>query len=383
MEERTASVQLDPLLRPFLDAPDEAMAREHLEELLALVTPSIKKIVARKKIVAHTNSPEDDFQESSQQIIKALWQCRDNPGEHVIGDYQRYVMVVASHVARRHWRAERPAYYALKESLRYTLRHDERFALWESPPRGWLCGLKQHQEQFESLESATPISSSSRLAQLLQQPLNYDDAILPRRDAQNVPQADLLSAVFDWVGHVISFDQLVKIVFALRRIEEAQAIVERDDDDTWLWNEITSDAEFRPDEEAEWRQFLERLWAEIEQLPPLQRIAYLLNFTAGNGSLEIFWLYGVASVRRIGLTLSLSEEQFARAWNDPTMAENVCEQAALLIGYDEKFALLWRYLPLKDQAIARLIGTERQKVINLRKSAGDRLARRLAAFKHR
>lgn len=377
MEERTASVQLDPLLRPFLDAPDEAMAREHLEELLTLVTPSIKKIVAR------TNSPEDDFQESSQQIIKALWRCRDNPREHVIGDYQRYVMVVASHVARRHWRAERPAYYALKESLRYTLRHDERFALWESSPRGWLCGLKQHREQFESLESATPISSSSRLTQLLQQPLNYDDAILPGRDAQKVPQADLLSAVFDWVGHVISFDQLVKIVFALRRIEEAQAIVERDDDDTWLWNEITSDAEFRPDEEAEWRQFLERLWAEIEQLPPLQRIAYLLNFTAGNGSLEIFWLYGVASVRRIGLTLSLSEEQFARAWNDPTMKEKVCEQAALLIGYDEKFALLWRYLPLNDQTIARLIGTERQKVINLRKSAGDRLARRLVAFKHR
>ncbi|MEP7337584.1 MAG: hypothetical protein ABI977_07545 [Acidobacteriota bacterium] len=374
MEERTASVQLDPLLLPFIEATDEAAARAHLEELLALVAPSIKKISGKKVTGGKTSNPfassEDDSQESYQQIIKALWQCRSDPQRHAIGDFQRYVTVVAAHVARRRWRTERPAYHALRESLRHTLRNDARFSLWEVAERGWLCGLTIHDGQSAA-------TSSSRLTELLQQPSDCDEAILPGRDAQQVSQAELLDAIFVWLGHPVGFDALVKIVFALRRMEEAIPVTESDDDDARPWSETMSGSEAAPDEEAEWRQFLEKLWAEIEQLPPLQRIAYLLNFTAGNGSLEIFWLYGVASVRRIGATLGLSDEQFARAWAE---YETIKEQAERLTGYDEKFALLWRYLPLNDQTIARLIGTERQKVINLRKAAGDRLARRLAMF---
>ncbi len=360
MEERTASVELDPLLLPFVEAIDEAAAGACLEDLLAHASPTIKKIVSRN---------EDDYQESLQQIIKALWQCRDNPRQYAIGDLQRYVAVTASHVTRRHWRAERPAYHALRESLRHTLRSDARFALWEGTGREWLCGLAASREIQQT--------SSSRLAQLMQQPLAYDEAILPGRDAQRVAQAELLDAIFAWLGHAISFDALTKIVFALRRIEESTPIPNSDDEDARSWIDTTPDNEPRPDKEAEWRQFLEKLWSEIEQLPPLQRIAYLLNFTAGNGSLEIFWAYGVASLRRIGETVMLTNEQFARAWAED---EALSEQAKRLTGYDQKFALLWRCLPLNDQTIARLIGTERQKVINLRKAAGDRLARRLAVF---
>src|SRR5436190_12257425 len=102
MEERTASVQLDPLLLPFVEATDEAAAHAHLEELLALVAPSIKKITGKKVTGGKTSNPfassEDDSQESFQQIIKALWQCRSDPRRHAIGDFQRYVTVVAAHV---------------------------------------------------------------------------------------------------------------------------------------------------------------------------------------------------------------------------------------------------------------------------------------------
>jgi len=363
----TIPVQLDSLLLPFVEATDEAAARECLEELLALVTPSIKKIVSA------SDSPEDDYQESSQQIIKALWQCRADPQQRAIGDFQRYVTVVAAHVTKRRWRVERPAYRALKESLRHTLRNDARFALWEEPSREWLCGLAAQRNQ--------PVSSSERLARLSQHPLAYDEAILPGCDAQSIPQADLLDAIFTWLGGLVGFDQLVKIVFALRRIEDQTLIVEDHDEDSRSWSDLLVDTQPPPDVEARWRQFLEKLWSEIEQLPPLQRIAYLLNFTAGDGALESFWLYGVVSVRRIGAILGLSDEQFARVWADPVMDEKARRQAARLTGYDEKFALLWHYLPLSDQTIARLIGTERQKVINLRKSAGDRVARRLVAFK--
>lgn len=376
MEEQIAPIQLDPLLLPFVEAPDESAAGVCLEELLASVSPTIRKIVGRK-IVSGAQSSEDDCQESLQQIIKALWQCRANPQQHAIGDFRRYVMVVASHVARHHLRAEHPAYHSLRESLRHLLRSDSRFALWERD-RDWVCGLATHQNQLPAT------STNSRLSQLLQQPLAYDEVILPGRDAQSVAQADLLQAIFVWLGHAVAFDQLVKIFFALRRVEEFSPLADTDDEDARSWSEILPGTEPPQDEEAVWRQFLEKLWLEIEQLPPLQRIAYLLNFTAGDGSLEIFWLHGVASVRRIGQTVGLSEEQFARVWENPAMPmldDQTRQQAARLTDYDEKFALLWRYLPLNDLVIARLIGTERQKVINLRKSAGDRLARRLAIFK--
>jgi hypothetical protein len=230
-------------------------------------------------------------------------------------------------------------------------------------------------------DQAATVATSPRLAQLLQQPLEHDESILPGRDAQRISQSELLEAIFSWLGHAVDFDQLVRIVFALRRFEETTFVVEDRDEEARPWSEVLPDEEPLADEEAGWRQFLEHLWSEIELLPPLQRIAYLLNFTASDGSLEIFWLYGVASVKRIGAVLQLSDEHLARIWNDPALEGKAREQAARLKGYDEKFALLWRYLPLNDQTIAWLVGTERQKIINLRKAAGDRLARRLAAFR--
>jgi hypothetical protein len=118
MKERSASVQLDPLLRPFVEATDESEAQAILEDLLALVAPSIRKIVRS------ADSPDDDFQESSQQIIKALWQCKGDPNQHAIGDFRRYVTVVAAHVIQRRLRVDRPAYHSLKKSLRNTLRND-------------------------------------------------------------------------------------------------------------------------------------------------------------------------------------------------------------------------------------------------------------------
>ena len=45
----------------------------------------------------------------------------------------------------------------------------------------------------------------------------------------------------------------------------------------------------------------------------------------------------------------------------------------------ENFVALWNNLPLPDAAIAEMLEITRQQVINLRKSARERLARRMAA----
>ena len=370
MAERDSSVQdswLDPLLRPFVEAADEAAARAQLDDLLARVTPLLERIHLRSR------AREDDCQESLQQLVSALWQCRADAARHAIGNFEHYAAVVAAHVARRRWRAERPGYHALRESLRHTLRSDARFALWQNGKGEAWCGLTAQRPAANE----NTHHDGARLAQLLQDPLAYDEAILPGRDAQRVPQGDLAAALFAWVGHGFALEHLVRLVFALRRMEEEVFIGDEDDEETRPWREVLAATAAKPDQEAEWRQFLTRLWAEIEDLPPLQRIAYLLNFTAGEGALDIFRLHGIATAVRIGAVLQLTDEQFARAWDEPALAE----QARALQSYDEKFALLWRVLPLNDQTLARLLGTERQKVINLRKAASARLARRLAAFR--
>ncbi len=112
-------------------------------------------------------------------------------------------------------------------------------------------------------------------------------------------------------------------------------------------------------------------WREIERMPPLQRLAYLLNFVEGN--IEWFWFYGVTSIRQIGKTLQLTNEQFNRLWVLLEWNAEPRERARSLTNYDEKFALLWQQLPLNDLTIAALLETTQQNVLNIRQAARQRL----------
>jgi DNA-directed RNA polymerase specialized sigma24 family protein len=94
------------------------------------------------------------------------------------------------------------------------------------------------------------------------------------------------------------------------------------------------------------------LWEEIRRLPARQAAALLLNLRdaqRGN-ALMLLPLMGIASMREIARTLGMSAEDLAAIWNR---------------------------LPFEDAEIAGLLGITRQQVINLRKSARERLARRM------
>jgi hypothetical protein len=84
-------------------------------------------------------------------------------------------------------------------------------------------------------------------------------------------------------------------------------------------------------------------------------VALLLNLREadGRGCLALFPGTGVASLRQIADALEFPAERFAE---------------------------LWPRLPLDDATIAGLLELTRQQVINLRKSARERLARRLKGF---
>ena len=95
------------------------------------------------------------------------------------------------------------------------------------------------------------------------------------------------------------------------------------------------------------------LWDEIVQLPIKQRAALLLNLrdACGLNALTLLPLSGVADTGQIADAIGLDGGEL--------MA-------------------LWDKLPLDDRAIGEKLNLTRQQVINLRKSARERLRRRLA-----
>jgi hypothetical protein len=366
MIRQEAEQQTDPLLIPFLEATDESQARDHLDQLVARVTPLVEKITNRSR-------HEDDFQEAMPQVIKSLWDCKADPAGRSLRNYEHYVSVVAANVRRKRIRDQHPEHKALKDSLRHALKREPRFALWDGQNRETVCGLTA----WRGRDSA----ASERLTRLLDQPLACEGAVLPSGDAQRAGHAELLDAIFAWLDHPVRFNDLVGIVFDLKRIVEFTPSSEGDGEDALPQSELLPSREPSPDEEVRWAEFLEKLWAEIEQLKPLQRIAYLLNFTDANGRLDLFVIYGVATIRRIGATLQLSDEQFARLWPELKLSDEARRRAESLKSYDEKFTLLWRRLPLEDKVIALMLDTDRQRVINQREKARGRLRRRMTALR--
>jgi hypothetical protein len=331
------------------------------------VTPTIKKVVSR------SHHPEDAFQETAQHLIERLRAFKADSGGKAISNYFHYVNAIASRVTKGQLRERSRERRSLMDALRYVLKCNLQFDMWENEKREKLCGLASWRRQ------AVNATRSLRLLQLLDHPDTFGEAVSTTSNIQSMDCAEMLAEIFRWVDHPIKYDDLVKIVCDLRLIEDFVPIVEIDGDEQGPpMSERLTDAAPRPDEVAEWNEFLGRLWVEIQQLPRLQRMAYLLNFTSGDGQLELFWNHGVVSILGVGAALQLTEDQFITIWSELGLSGEERRRVEEAASCDEKFALLWMYLPLTDGIIAKIIGAERQKVINLRKAAGDRLSRRLA-----
>ena len=96
---------------------------------------------------------------------------------------------------------------------------------------------------------------------------------------------------------------------------------------------------------------MRRLWFEIKALPPRQRMALLLNARdeSGESVARLLAATGLAPVDSLAAALGMDEDELNELWDE---------------------------LPLADDVIAARLGLTRQQVINLRKAARDRLARR-------
>ena len=337
-----------PLLRP---APGPAAEGELARLVDEHAAPIIKGIVegklrGRAGDDLSRQEAEDLYGEVIVQLLTRLRAFVSDPDEHPIGDFRGYVAVTAYNACNLRLRKQHPARWRLKNRLRYTLSRHGDFALWQAAGGGdWLCGLRAWGGRAEA-----STEGARRLRRLADDPDSQPAAALSA-EARRSELPGLLRAVLNYAGGPVPLDDLLAVVADLQGVRDRVTAVDVSavQDSDGRLGEAGASAGFAA--EVEQRSYLRRLWDEITRLPPAQRAALLLNLRdAQEGVVALLPLAGVATIRQIAEAVGVPADQFAALWNR---------------------------LPLDDAAIAGMLGATRQQVINLRKSARARLARRM------
>jgi len=328
--------QADVLLQEFTECADPERAEALLETLVVEhASPGIQKIV-RYKLAFQASAEAQDVEDVSAdvvaELIARLREIKES-GASSIGSLTGYAAVSAYHACNEYLRRKYPNRHRLKTRLRYLLSNEKGLAIWEDGDSDWLCGLSRWQ-----IERPAPLTKE-RLE-------GWRDTLhdIPRGKTGMHP-ADLVTTVFERLGAPVPFDDLVVIVAQLWAVEDPPAAPES------VARELAS-GESDPGARMDLKRWMAELWAQIRELPVAQRIALLLNLRAAGGqaAVSLLPLTGVAGVRQIAEALEIPAEEFAALWNG---------------------------LPIDDLTIAERLGVNRQRVINLRKSARERLIRRM------
>jgi RNA polymerase sigma factor (sigma-70 family) len=361
----TEDVKSDPLLLPYVRAAEGA----ECERLLAaLITDHAEPIVARVvgyKMRAGRDGDvraeaEDVRGEVMLQLVQRLHNFRADHATRPIRDFGAYVAAAAYNACDRYVSRKYPQRRRLKNGLRYLLTHRPGFALWQTGAGAWVAGL--HEWRAGSTYPHGEFGregAGGRMQQLREDARAFTRGIGSRADLSDRRNAyDLLSAVFSWAAEPVELDLLTGVVAEWWGVTDETVEVggeggERDGEEARGVQLVDTRPE--PSAEAERRAYLERLWHEVVGLPSRQRAALLLNLRDEQGCacIDLWTLTGVATAQGVAEALGMTLEGFAEIWNE---------------------------LPLDDKRIAALLGLTRQQVINLRKSARERLTRRMKGF---
>jgi RNA polymerase sigma factor (sigma-70 family) len=317
-DDSSPNMLLDPLLEPLASASDDAARDAAIARLLTEVADPVIRRSLFHRLGTREAELEDIRGSVMLRLLKKLDEIHRGAAEP-IGSFADYVAIVTFHAADDHLRRKQPQRTLLTNRLRYLLTHDARFALWQFE-REMVCGLAKWRDRPAR---SRPLDTA-----------DIDDRHL----------ADSLAKLFAGAREPLLFHDVVAL-FA-RTSAGADVPVAVDDADL---RELAPSAI----DVLESKEAAARLWREIEELPPRQRIALLLNLRdgAGGSAVPLLTLTGLATAERIAELVGMSPGELASIWNS---------------------------LPLDDNTIASRLGATRQQIINLRKCARERLARRLA-----
>jgi hypothetical protein len=253
---------------------------------------------------------------------------------------------VIAHRACARWMRERfPARHALKNRLSYFLTRHPDFSLWHGENGRLMAGFVswQGREDAATEDQLNHLSDDETLVA----------GIILLKSGKKADWRGVLTAIFNNLGAPTEVGKLVGVLSGLMQVE-GRTIESID--------QIQATGELRisagqPDVawQTERRIFLQRLWEEVRQLPLNQRAALLLNLrdSEGRGCLALLPALGIATFRQLAETLEIGAEKLAELCNG---------------------------VPLEDAKIAEMLQLTARQVINSRKSARQRLTRRLKEF---
>jgi DNA-directed RNA polymerase specialized sigma24 family protein len=321
--------QANELLVSFL----QSSSGEDTEILSLLISehasPLIREIIRYK---FHGNpSNQNDSEDLHNDIVVALLgrlhQIRAASGRNSIESFRDYVAVVSYNRCHQYFRRKYPQRNSMENRVRYLLRHDAAYALWQNGSE-WICGEAR-------FAGSTHTASSDALRRAFE------------NQNKSKSERERIGNMFRVMQMPVKYDDLVGLFAAEASVSDYPA--------PFLEETVASaTAEPAPFHRA----YLKKAWMEICDLPLKQRIALLLSLRdeQGDGMLVAFTIVGIAGVRQIAEVMQMKAEELAEIWKD---------------------------LPWDDLKIAKRSGLTRQQVINLRKCARERLGRRLSPSQKR
>ncbi len=317
-------------------------ARRNVRELVAANDPALRRLIEAEseeerdaeiaRLLVHALRPvrtldagdaEDVAATAALRLVRRLRAVAVS-GEDAIVSFPAYVETVVHNAAQEVMKRRFPARNRLRNRLRYVLTHDDRFALWRGDDGRSYAGLRRWQQ-------ATPVDRP------------FARAGVPDAACHTARPAEALLALLRHLGGPLPFDQLVDITAELWNVTEGVEAEPETDPGDVLARLISQHS-------------LAAVWREIGELREPQRAALLLNLRddAGLNAAGFLVVAGVATFEQLAAAMGMSPERLAEIWSD---------------------------LPLDDNSIAAALGVTRQQVINLRKSARERLRRRLGVTK--
>jgi hypothetical protein len=335
-----SSAQNDPCLRAFLDAATEEDAERALALLLTgdgdiLNRETVMRQLARSRWMA--DHIEDVVAELRVRLTQKLWYLRAGLGEPV-ENFRAYSTTAAKRACYSFLRRQFPERTRLRNRLRYAVTHHPEMTLEED-----VAGILRCQS---TATRSAPQSGSTQA--MLDSPESYAlGHRLNRRAALPAFVASLLATC----DQPVEFDRLVDAIAAMLGVSD-RAPISQDSPDGVDLLERVPDPAVPVSALLEQRASLEEVWQEVLALPLRQRTALLLNLRDPDDGATMP-LLPAASV--------VTQTHYAAALEIP----------------ESELAALWNELPVDDLTIAGRLGATRQQVINLRKSARARLARRL------
>ena len=345
-----ARLDAESLLRNFISAEDPASAEPCLDKLISEHALPLIREKTRLKLKSGSiyvregelQDEEDICQEVLFQLLCRLRKLRESGDLSAITNFRGYVATSTQNAYYGYLRMKYPVRSQLKNRIRYLMNNRPPFATWENSSGEFLCGRKEWRNK-------PPESAIDHRQVDLSDFAHRSDANTNNTHGVSV---ELIASLLSRIGGPIPLDELVGIVAGVLGICDPREVDLGEEQEVAVC-ELLPDPSPDAASQLEQRLDLERLWKEICLLPSKQRAALLLNLRDSRecDALILFTMTGITNLRQIAEVVDFPLDAFLELWNR---------------------------LPLDDNSIAEYMGVTRQQVINLRKSARERLARRLA-----